>query len=101
MSEVGGEHPLCAAVLLLVLRHGKSNSTDESITEMNEDDSAMIHESGGLRLHQVTAVTEAFYEIQSARVHAAPNGRLVAVINHRHLDACEPCARKHRERRGG
>lgn len=29
----------------LVLRHGKSNSTDESITEMNEDGSAVIHEA--------------------------------------------------------
>lgn len=45
MCKVRGEHPLCAASLLLVLRHGKSNSTDESITEMNEDDSAMIHEA--------------------------------------------------------
>ena len=45
MCEVGGERPLCAADLLPVLRHGKSNSTDESITEMNEDDSAMIHET--------------------------------------------------------
>lgn len=54
MCKVRGEHPLCAAVLLLVLRHGKSNSTDESITEMNEDDRAMIHEARGLGLLQVT-----------------------------------------------
>lgn len=50
MLEVRGERPLCAAGLLLVLRHGKGNSTDESITEMNEDDSAVIHETTRLGL---------------------------------------------------
>lgn len=45
MFEVRGERPRCAAVLLSVLHHGKSNSTDESITEMNGDGSGMIHEA--------------------------------------------------------
>lgn len=62
MCRVRGERPLCAAVLLLVLRHGKSNSTDESITEMNEDGSAMIHEARRLGLLQVTVFTNTFYK---------------------------------------
>lgn len=58
MCEVRGERPLCAADLLLVLRHGKSNSTDESITEMNEDDSAVIHETRRQGLLRVTVCTD-------------------------------------------
>lgn len=46
-SEVSA--PLCAADLLHALRHGRSNCTDESITEMNEDDGAMIHEARRLK----------------------------------------------------
>lgn len=45
MCEVRGERPLCLANLLITLRHGKSNSADESITEMNEDDRAVMHEA--------------------------------------------------------
>lgn len=55
MFKVRGERPRCAAVLLPVLHHGKSNSTDESITEMNEDGSAMIREARRPGLVPVTA----------------------------------------------
>lgn len=47
---------------LLVLRHGKSNSTDESITEMNEDGSAMIHEARRRGLLRVTVLANTFCE---------------------------------------
>lgn len=60
MFKVRGERPRCAAVLLPVLHHGKSNSTDESITEMNEDGSAMIHEARRPGLAPVTAFTNTF-----------------------------------------
>lgn len=77
MCKVRGDHPLCAGVLLLALRHGKSNSTDESITEMNEDDSTMIHESRRLGLLEVTVFTNTFYKIKSTRLHIAPTGHLL------------------------
>lgn len=82
MCKVRGERPLCAAALLLVLRHGKSNSTDESITEMNEDDSAMIHEARRLGLLQVTVFTNTFDRIKSTRLYTAPTGHLYSIINH-------------------
>lgn len=47
---------------LLVLRHGESNSTDESITEMNEDGSAVIHEARRRGLLRVTVLANTFYE---------------------------------------
>lgn len=82
MCEVRGERPLRAAVLLLVLRHGRSNSADESIAEMNEDDSAMIHEARRLGLLQVTVFTSTFYKIKSTRLHTAPAGHSHGIINH-------------------
>lgn len=48
MCEVGGGRPPRAGVVLLALRHGKSNSPDGSITEMNEDD-CDTWEQGGER----------------------------------------------------
>lgn len=78
MTGVRGERPRCAADLLLALRHGKSNSTDESITEMNEDDDTMIHESGGRGLLRVTALTG---RITSAELCTPPTRHLHTIIN--------------------
>lgn len=76
MCRVRGGCPLGAAHLLPVLRHGKSNSTDESITEMNEDDSAVIHESrrgGGARVRVFTYTS---CKIRSAKIYPEPTGHL-------------------------
>lgn len=97
MCEVGGEHPLCAAVLLLVLRHGKSNSTDESITEVNEDDSTMIHEARRLGLLQVTVFTNTLYEIKSTRPRTARTGHLCCINNQWHLTTSKFSSRASRK----
>lgn len=71
MREVGGQSPQCAADLLLGLRHGKSNSTDESITEMNEDSGVVIHETGGLGPARVSRFTMKWIYNASHRTHWA------------------------------
>lgn len=81
MTEVRGERPQCAADLLLALRHGKSNSTDESITEMNEDDDTMIHERNGPGLLRVTAFTDASCKIRSAELCTRPSRHLHTIVN--------------------
>lgn len=82
MGRVGGRHPLCAADLLLALRHGRGNPTDESITEMNGDGSVMIHEARRLGLFQVIVFMNAFYEIKSTRIYAAPTGNSLHTVTH-------------------
>lgn len=77
MCGVRGERPLCAADHLLALRHGKSNSTDESIIEMNEGDSAMIHESRSLETLQAT---NTFYKITSVKLYTEPRGIYVGLL---------------------
>lgn len=72
MREVKGQSPQCAADLLLGLRHGKSNSTDESITEMNEDGGVVIHENRGLGPARVSRFTRN----GSTTLHTEPTGLL-------------------------
>lgn len=74
MCKVRGGYPLCATGLLPGLHHGKSNSTDESITKMNEDDSAVIHESRKVGALQVRVLTYTLCKIRSTKLFTEPTG---------------------------
>lgn len=78
MREVRGQSPPCSADLLLGLHHGKSNSTDESITEMDEDGGAVIHENGGLGPARVSRFT---CRNGSTAFHTQPAGLLYHITS--------------------